>query len=186
MKLDEMFLGGPGSLLNFDLTATRSQVHILALILVWVPLLPVWGLLCSPCLWALLLPPAVQRHAGEAKWKLYIACKCENECVWRLCAITSVMEWQLVRGVPSVHAGIITCSLWPWRRYRKWGHGWKVWLQLLEEKITRKRQSADNTIDKRCWRSAAHKVPQRWLLHIKDLIIIKEKHGDWLRLRCYD
>lgn len=80
----------------------RSQVHTLALILVWV--------LPPP-------PTTVHRRAGVVKWKLYIACRCEIECVCHLC-VSSVMEWQHVRGLPAsshtVHAEIIMTSLWPW------------------------------------------------------------------------
>lgn len=47
----------------------------------------------------------VQRHLSEMKWKLS---SCEDECVCYLC-VSSVMEWQLVQGVP-VHAGVIINS----------------------------------------------------------------------------
>ena len=59
-------------------------------------------------------PTTVHRRAGVVKWKLYIACRCEIECVCHLC-VSSVMEWQHVRGLPAsshtVHAEIIMTSL---------------------------------------------------------------------------
>lgn len=153
------------SLLNFCLRARRS---LLALILVWVLVLTMWSLLYSPCLWVLLFPPTVQRHAGEMKWKVYIACRCENECVTYVLALWWSGNLSGVYRVLSHRctAGIITSSNWPWRRYRKWDHGWEVWLKLQEEKITRKRQNTDHTIEKHLKCSAK-------ICHSNDLLILK-------------
>lgn len=127
-------------ILNFTLWARRSQVYTLALILLWV---------LAPCLPP---PPTGHRRASVVKWKLYIACRCEIECVCHLC-VSSVMEWQHVQGLPvsshTVHSEIIMTSLWPWgaiengimdeilEKTECWPHLWQSVEQKLPQQCTR-------------------------------------------------
>lgn len=97
-------------------------------------------------------PPTGHRRASVVKWKLYIACRCEIECVCHLC-VSSVMEWQHVQGLPvsshTVHSEIIMTSLWPWgaiengimdeilEKTECWPHLWQSVEQKLPQQCTR-------------------------------------------------
>lgn len=92
------------------------------------------------------------RRASVVKWELYIACRCEIECVCHLC-VSSVMEWQHVQGLPvsshTVHSEIIMTSLWPWgaiengimdeilEKTECWPHLWQSVAQKLPQQCTR-------------------------------------------------